>query len=435
MLHRVVPPRPQRRLRASAAAPRDGSSRCWSARGAGCSPMRCSMICSARGAAQRAAAGGGVRDAAALVPREAVAARVRANGACTRWWGCLGSVLAHKLTRWTARLGRAHPTAQLTVAATIANRLLTVAGRLVKDRVLSTVGPRHGHKSTARRFDGYKGHTAVDPDSELITATAVTPGRRTSSTPPTRTPTPPRAAGCGGVHTVYGPTAAPLLQRSRTQLAAAPGGRFTPLRRPRHRHLPRREPSSEPAATARARRRGLPRVRLRGDCTAPPGAAPCHQRQRGRARRVRARQRDPAWRNELRPKRRRKHLVRRKHGGRHARAQPAGPDPNIAHLGVPPTRHTSDGPSAGHHSTRPDTVTAHSVLSGEPVGGLVPWLGLLFQLSVHDPEVTLSPRRIAQRRASSVGGWGSRGFVVRAPLEAGTNEGRVGPGIFTVSWG
>ena len=31
----------------------------------------------------------------------------------------------------TARLGRAHPTTQLTVAATIANRLLTVPGRLV----------------------------------------------------------------------------------------------------------------------------------------------------------------------------------------------------------------------------------------------------------------------------------------------------------------
>ena len=40
-------------------------------------------------------------------------------------------VLAHNLARWTARLGRAHPTTQLTVAATIRNRLLTVPGRLV----------------------------------------------------------------------------------------------------------------------------------------------------------------------------------------------------------------------------------------------------------------------------------------------------------------
>ena len=52
--------------------------------------------------------------------------RFPANGA---WLACC--VLAHNLARWTARLGRAHPTRQLTVAATIRNRLLTVPGRLV----------------------------------------------------------------------------------------------------------------------------------------------------------------------------------------------------------------------------------------------------------------------------------------------------------------
>ena len=52
--------------------------------------------------------------------------RFFANGA---WLACC--VLAHNLARWTARLGRALPTAQLTVAATIRNRLLTVPGRLV----------------------------------------------------------------------------------------------------------------------------------------------------------------------------------------------------------------------------------------------------------------------------------------------------------------
>ena len=35
---------------------------------------------------------------------------------------------------------------------------------------------RHGHKTRARGFDGYKGHIALDPDSEIITATDVTPG-------------------------------------------------------------------------------------------------------------------------------------------------------------------------------------------------------------------------------------------------------------------
>ena len=45
------------------------------------------------------------------------------------------------------------------------------------DRVISTVDPqaRHGHKSLNRRFDGYKTHVSVDPDSELIDEATVTP--------------------------------------------------------------------------------------------------------------------------------------------------------------------------------------------------------------------------------------------------------------------
>jgi hypothetical protein len=53
-----------------------------------------------------------------------------------------------------------------------------IARRVARDRVISTVDPdaRHGHKTQARSFDGYKGHVAVDPDSEIITDTIVTPG-------------------------------------------------------------------------------------------------------------------------------------------------------------------------------------------------------------------------------------------------------------------
>jgi hypothetical protein len=53
-----------------------------------------------------------------------------------------------------------------------------IARRVAKDRVISTVDPdaRHGHKTSARGFDGYKGHVAVDPDSELIVSTTVTAG-------------------------------------------------------------------------------------------------------------------------------------------------------------------------------------------------------------------------------------------------------------------
>ncbi len=53
-----------------------------------------------------------------------------------------------------------------------------IARRVAADRVISTVDPeaRHGHKTAARGFDGYKGHICVDPDSELIVATTVTAG-------------------------------------------------------------------------------------------------------------------------------------------------------------------------------------------------------------------------------------------------------------------
>jgi hypothetical protein len=49
---------------------------------------------------------------------------------------------------------------------------------VAKDRIISTVDQdaRHGHKTSARGFDGYKGHVAIDPDSEVITSTTVTAG-------------------------------------------------------------------------------------------------------------------------------------------------------------------------------------------------------------------------------------------------------------------
>lgn len=46
------------------------------------------------------------------------------------------------------------------------------------DRVISTVDPeaRHGHKTSARGFDGYKGHVSIDPDTEVVVACDVTAG-------------------------------------------------------------------------------------------------------------------------------------------------------------------------------------------------------------------------------------------------------------------
>ena len=55
-----------------------------------------------------------------------------------------------------------------------------IARRVARDRVISTVDPeaRHGHKTSAKGFDGYKGHVAADPDSEIITATEVSAGNQ-----------------------------------------------------------------------------------------------------------------------------------------------------------------------------------------------------------------------------------------------------------------
>ncbi len=53
-----------------------------------------------------------------------------------------------------------------------------IARRVAKDRVISTVDTetRHGRKTAARGFDGYKGHVGIDPDSEIITSTTVSAG-------------------------------------------------------------------------------------------------------------------------------------------------------------------------------------------------------------------------------------------------------------------
>ena len=62
-----------------------------------------------------------------------------------------------------------------------------IARRVATDRVISTVDPdaRHGHKTSARGFDGYKGHLAADPDSEIITATTVTAANAGDADPAT----------------------------------------------------------------------------------------------------------------------------------------------------------------------------------------------------------------------------------------------------------
>jgi IS5 family transposase len=55
-----------------------------------------------------------------------------------------------------------------------------IARKVAKDRIISTVDTeaRHGHKSTAVRADGFKAHLAVEPDTGIITAVAITPANK-----------------------------------------------------------------------------------------------------------------------------------------------------------------------------------------------------------------------------------------------------------------
>ena len=100
---------------------------------------------------------------------------MRAPGTRTRCSGCSGA--ARSPRRWPRPPGW--------LAAVVGQDLeqasdgsFRIARKVAADRVISVVDPdaRHGHKTSARGFDGYKGHASVDPDSELVTATTVTAG-------------------------------------------------------------------------------------------------------------------------------------------------------------------------------------------------------------------------------------------------------------------
>ncbi len=54
----------------------------------------------------------------------------------------------------------------------------TLRDGVAKDRMPAIHDPemRHGRKSKAKRFDGFKAHIAVDTDSQVITAVAQLPG-------------------------------------------------------------------------------------------------------------------------------------------------------------------------------------------------------------------------------------------------------------------
>lgn len=264
--------------------------------------------------------------------------------------------------------------------------MFRIARRVAKDRVISTVDPqtRHGRKTAARGFDGYKGHIGADPDSEIITATHVTPGnagdgsvaedlivdllgvdadstdtgveddtdagQHGDDADPADTGAGPVAddAADGDGAAVYGDNAygtgamhdrlerAGIESKCKTQQPVAAGGRFPKDRFnidldqdtvgcPAGHHTPIRR-HSDGGGTARFGQvcAGCP---LRQQCTLAAAGRSINigafERQLAAAR---TRQRDPDWIADYRatrPKVERKigHLMRRRHGGRRARVR------------------------------------------------------------------------------------------------------------------
>ena len=267
-----------------------------------------------------------------------------------------------------------------------------IARRVAPDRVISVVDPdaRHGDKTSARGFDGYKGHIAVDPDSEIITATGATPGNsgdaeaaeslladllpggQDSATAQDSGRAAAPAAG-DGQPAVYGDAAygsgellgrldgAGIYNGIKCQPPAAVKGCFPKDRFdidlagktvtcPAGVTVPIRAATGRHAGTAR----------FAAACRTCPLAAQCTTAKEGRtitigpheARLAAARicQADPAWRADYRatrPKVERKigHLMRRRHGGRRARVRGLvkvaadfallAAAVNLARLGVP----------------------------------------------------------------------------------------------------
>jgi IS5 family transposase len=228
-----------------------------------------------------------------------------------------------------------------------------IARRVAKDRVISTVDPdaRHGHKTSARGFDGYKGHAAVDPDSEIITDTTVTPGNAgdasvaenliddlLSDTSEDSDTEPPKVYG----DSAYG--TGEFQQRledegiasgCRTQPPSPPaGGLFAKDRFGIDLDTDSVTCPAEVTVQIRRGRNGDGIAYFGDNCTTCPLRPQCTTATGGRMVRVgvheaalaraRARQADPAWANDYRatrPKVERKlgHLMRRRHGGRRAR--------------------------------------------------------------------------------------------------------------------
>jgi Transposase DDE domain/Transposase domain (DUF772) len=233
-----------------------------------------------------------------------------------------------------------------------------IARRVASDRLISTVDPeaRHGHKTAARGFDGYKGHISVDPDSEIIVATTVTAGNAADGSVAKQlleeslgepTSTEPNAAPLDKLQ-VYGDASygtAEIVEH----IEEAGGEANVKVQPPSSAEGTFSKDAFDvdlKASSVRCPAGVLVQIRrskdgggiaefaancqdcaLRGQCTASKGGRSIriHPKEQTLIR-SRQRQKSPAWKanyRAIRPKVERKlaHLVRHRHGGRRARVR------------------------------------------------------------------------------------------------------------------
>jgi len=283
-------------------------------------------------------------------------------------YACLQMLDGRKLGEAVAQASQLLATVLGQDLETTVDGTFRIARRVAKDRVISTVDPqaRHGHKTAARGFDGYKGHTAIDPDSEIITDTVVTPGNAgdasvaadliddlvdaahdgTGDDGPAEPHDEDAATACPATPTVYGDNAYgtgefheylaehDIDSRCKTQQPTAAGGMFT--KADFDIDLDTDMVTCPNGVTAPVRRNGdgdgtaafgpaCAQCPLRARCTkADAGRTISVGRYEHRLAGARTRQQDPQWTADYRatrPKVERKlaHLMRHRHGGRRAR--------------------------------------------------------------------------------------------------------------------
>jgi hypothetical protein len=237
-----------------------------------------------------------------------------------------------------------------------------IAQGTAPDRVISTVDPqaRHGHKTAAHGFDGYKAHIAIDPDSELITAAEastattsdaeltdrlledLTAGQPGQPGHPSDQPGRPAQAVAYG-DTSYGSganlahlQALGIQSRVKVAVPTAPGGRWAKTAFRIDLAAGTVTCPAKVSAPILPGTNGGGRARFGRACSVCPFRDGCTASPTGRTVSIhpheaellvaRARQRQPDWLADYRatrPKVERKlaHLLRRRHGGRRVRVR------------------------------------------------------------------------------------------------------------------